>query len=156
LSSAWHRRTRRCGARDRAPAAPRQGWPLPPARAAPGDRIEPGEQLFHGKGLGEVIVAARFQPLDAVGQRAQRAQHQHRRARFTLRAHRAQHVESADVWQHAIEHDRIIPRLGQALQRGPAGGRMIGRTPGGAQPVEHVRGNHRIVFHHQAMHGQSF
>ncbi len=51
---------------------------------APQQRLDARDQLADGERLGQIIVAAGAKPADAIVDRAERAQHQHRRAHVLL------------------------------------------------------------------------
>ena len=83
---------------------PRLGRGL--AVAAAEQRVDAGEQLGEGERLDEIIVGSLLQPVDAIVDRAERGQHQHRR-RHACGAQRAQHRQAVEPGQHAIEDDEI-------------------------------------------------
>ena len=60
-----------------------------------------------GERLGQIIVAARTQPAHALVHVGQGADHQYRRV-DALRAQGADHVESVDIGQHAVERDHVV------------------------------------------------
>ena len=53
--------------------------------AAAAERLDPGEQLGEGVGLGEIVVAAGAEPGDPVVDLAERGEDQHRRVVAALR-----------------------------------------------------------------------
>ncbi len=88
---------------------------LGPAGAAAQQRLDPGEKLREGKGLGEVVVAPGLQAPDPVIDRAECAQHQDG-GREAPAAHFLDDREPVQVGQHAIGHDQIELSLRGALQ----------------------------------------
>jgi len=78
------------------------------ARIAPADqRVEPCQQLGEGIGLGEIIIAARAQALDAVIDVGQGGEEKHRR-HVAFAAHARDKPQSVEPGQHAIDDRYVI------------------------------------------------
>jgi hypothetical protein len=75
--------------------------------------IEAGQELAEGIGLGQVVVSAGVQSLDAVVHLAEGTEHQH--GRFpSIDAQHAHQGQSVPLGQHAIEdQDIVLARQGQ-------------------------------------------
>jgi hypothetical protein len=123
-------------------------------RGAPQQRLDARQQLGERERLHEVVVAAGAQALDSVVDRAQRAQHQHRRGDSVL-AQRLHHREAVHVGQHAVDDQQVragLPRRGEAIA---AVGAVLHAVAGFAQARHHVAGRLDVVFHQQDLHQPS-
>ena len=67
---------------------------------------DPGEQLLERERLHQVVVGAGLEPLDAVGDRVARGQHQDRRA-AALGAKLAADLEPVDAGHEHVEDDQV-------------------------------------------------
>ena len=115
---------------------------------APGNRVQPRHQFGHVERFGQIIVRARFQPVDAVLDRSQRAEHQHRGHR-AVPSPGAQQVDAVAIGQQPVEHhavERAFASPGQPLCGIGRPGRL---DPRRAQSADDMPGNHRIIFNHQ-------
>jgi hypothetical protein len=70
--------------------------------AAPAQRTQTGNQFGDRKGLGQVVVRARVQTVNAIGQSISRCQHHHRQGVAGL-AQRIQHVQARTVLQTNVQ-----------------------------------------------------
>ena len=70
------------------------------------DRANARHQLGGLEWLGQIIVRAHLQPLNAIVGIAARGQHQHRRA--GVLPDTAQHVETVRVGHHHVQHDQGV------------------------------------------------
>ena len=77
-----------------------------PARA-PDQRTQPGQNFFHAKRLGDVIVGASVDALHLLVPAAARGQNQHRHLDTPV-APPAQQREPVDLRQAEIEEDRVV------------------------------------------------
>ena len=87
-------------------------------RRAAGESMQPGQELGEGKGLGDIVVAPRLQPVDAIIDPAQRCQEQDR----DLLADAAQgpdEMKPVDAGKHAVDDDDVVI-LGGGLQQAVA------------------------------------
>ena len=82
--------------------------------ASSGERRREGpdarQQLAECEGLGEVVVRPGVEALDAVLERAQGGEHQHRRG-DALGSQRANDAHALQTGQQAIEHDHVVLML---------------------------------------------
>ena len=69
-------------------------------------RKQTRHQLFEGKGLDEVIVAAGRQSLDAIVDAGKIGEEQHRR-RYAFRPRQRDDAETVEMGQHAVEDDDV-------------------------------------------------
>src|SRR4029079_32890 len=77
--------------------------------AAPRHHLDPGEQFGERIGLGQIVIAAGAQALDAVIDLAERGQDQHWRL-DTLGAQFADHREAIALGEHAVDdRDVVLP-----------------------------------------------
>ena len=102
---------------------------------APRQRLEPGQELAKGKGLGQVVVAPGAQPADAVVDLGEGAQNQDRRlvAGLAQRLDDAEPVDAAR--QHAIEDQGVVPPRGGESERVAAVIGVVDRMPFLGQPL---------------------
>ena len=78
-------------------------------RPAARERAQPRQQLVERERLGEIVVGAGVEPVDAVGHLRPRGEHQHGRP-DAVRAQAAADVEPVEVGEHRVEHDRVVLR----------------------------------------------
>ncbi len=77
---------------------------------APRQNLDPRQQFGEGIGLGQIIVAAGAQALDAVVNLPERREDQHRRLDF-LRAQAADQGQPVELRQHAVDDENVIIAL---------------------------------------------
>jgi hypothetical protein len=112
---------------------------------------EAGRELLVGEGLDEVVIRARVQSFDAIGNSVARGQHQDRGA-VAGRAKTACHLEPADVWQADIQHQGVEPRrLGDVERRFPVRGVLDQVSITLEQPLQQAPET-EIVFDDEEMH----
>jgi len=83
--------------------------------AAADQRPHASQQLAERERLDEIVVGTHVQPLDPVGDRVARRQHQHWRP-ATARPQAAADLEAVDARQHHVEDDRVVVVLGGQVQ----------------------------------------
>ena len=120
--------------------------------AAPRERLDPGQQFAERVGLGEIVVAAGAQALDAVVDFAERAQDQCRGPDF-LGAQRADHGQSVALRQHAIDDQHVVGVGPGKLEAGLAVARVFGHVTGLFQRASEEGRSLLIVLDHQHTHG---
>ncbi len=117
----------------------------PPSRfPAPENRAQAGEELARLERLGQIVVGADLQADDAVCGIPARGEHQHRRVLF--RAQLAAHLESVDVGQHQVEHQRVKRLMRKPLESGAASGLDRNAKPRLAEILGNHLGEPGIVF----------
>ncbi len=114
-------------------------------------RIKAGGQLGEGEGLDQIVVGTALQPLDAIGDPADRGQHQDR-GRIAGRAHRLHQRQPVEAGQHTVDHDRIEPAAGRLEQ--PVAAVLAHRdlVPGLAKPLRHEGAGVGIILDDQYPH----
>ena len=70
-------------------------------------RVQASDELAKGERLGEIVVGARIESLDAIVDRVARGEHQHGRAHAAL-AQRATEVEPTASGEHDVENDHVV------------------------------------------------
>ena len=124
------------------------------ARAAQ-QRAQAGLELVDVERLDQIVVGAGVEPVDPVAHGVAGGQHQHRDA-VALAPQQPAHLETVDVGQTDVEHDRVREAavdLGQRL--GPALGQLHLVTGERQRTAEHVTQG-TIVVDHQQSHGLIF
>ena len=120
-------------------------------RRPPAERVDPRDQLREVKRLGQVVIRAQIQPVDAVIGRACRGQHQDPRAARAAGQPRA-HIVAVHHWQISIEHDDVIGRQPGLVQSDRAvaghvhGDSLVSQTRGDGL------GHHLVILHDQHAH----
>ncbi len=115
-------------------------------------RLDARQQLGEGERLGEVVVAAGLEPLDAVIDAAQRRQHQHRGA-DALGAQLLDDRQPVELRQHAVGDDEIEVALGGAEQAIAAVGGVIDGIAALAQPLDQEARRLGVILDEQYVHG---
>src|SRR5262249_8266997 len=111
---------RACVQIDGVPADPDRGRRLP-ARPAPGDSPDAGQQFVNAEWLGDVVVGAGVQRVDLVV--AVRATGEHHDGYRSPGAQRADDLYAVHVRQAEVEHQKVGLFLGDRAQRlGTVGG----------------------------------
>jgi len=119
--------------------------------AAAADGPQAGEEDIEGKGFGEVVVGAGVEPLDDVGGRIARGEHQDGGLVAAL-AEAARNGEAVHAGQHAVQHDDVERSSAgnlearRAIVRHHDGVALFGETAL-QQP-----GHAGFVLHHQNLH----
>ena len=113
-----------------------------------------GQQLHEGEGFHQVVVGALFEALDAVIERAARAQNQHRRPGLAV-ADFLQHLEPVHIGQHQVEDDQVVIGGVKEVERGGAGGRGVHGVARALQSPAQEIGDALFVLDHQYPHGTS-
>ena len=115
-------------------------------------RPQPRLELLQRERLDEVVVGAGVQAGDAIVDGVARGQHQHRRAIAGV-AQAPADLEAVDPGHRDVEHDRVVARVGQAIQRLAAVGRELDLIAVQAQRAIQ-RGPHRglVVDDQHARH----
>ena len=86
------------------------------AAALARDDAQPGQQLVERKRLDEIVIRPGVEPAHAVGYAVLRREKQHRRLVAAL-AHLRQERKAVHARHHHIEHDGVILRALQIVQR---------------------------------------
>ena len=122
------------------------------ARGAPAQqRLDARQELGERERLGEIVIAPRLEPADAVVDAAEGGQHQHRSLDAPL-AQTLDDREAVELRQHAIGHDEIELPLGGAVEPlAPIGGVLDG-VAALAQPLDEEARGLGIVFDEQHVH----
>ena len=107
-------------------------------RRTAAQRPHPGGQLAEGERLGEVVVRAELQALDAVADVAGGGEHQHPGGHAEL-DDLAADVVAVDEREVAVEHDHVVVVDPDALQ---GGGAVVHDVDGHGLPAQ--SGGHRI------------
>jgi len=85
------------------------------------ERTKAGQQLFHAKRFGQIVVGAGVHAVDLLVPFAACGEHEHRRV-HSGGAPTAQHAESVQARQSQVQHDRVIgfarPQMGSVLAVG--------------------------------------
>jgi hypothetical protein len=84
-------------------------------RGPPEGRLHPGRQLRKAQRLGDVVVGAELEALDAVDLLAARGEHDHRNGRAGTQP--AADVDPIHPGKHQIEYNDIGPPLGRPVKR---------------------------------------
>ena len=115
----------------------------PPERR--NERLQSREQLRERERLGEVVVAAGLQALDAIVHRVPGAQDQHRHL-LALRAQLLDHRQAIELRQHDVHHGGVVAAVERLSERVGAGRCHIHGIARLAKTPRDEVGNHRIVF----------
>ena len=117
----------------------------------PAQRLHPGHQLLEGERLGQVVVGAELQPLDPVGDRAARGEHQHPGQRAGRDQRRADLV-AVHAGQVPVEHDDVVAgHVGHLVALQTVVG-DVHRHALAPQPARDRVAEVPLVFHHQHAH----
>jgi D-alanyl-D-alanine carboxypeptidase/D-alanyl-D-alanine-endopeptidase (penicillin-binding protein 4) len=120
-------------------------------RGPPTQRPDPGHQLVEGERLGQVVVGAELQPLDPVGDRTARGEHQHpgqRAGRHQVGAD----LVAVDTRQVPVQHHDVVPgHQGHLVSRRSVGGDVDGE-PLAPQPARDGLGQGLFVLDHEHPH----
>src|SRR5204863_5135627 len=115
-------------------------------------RLDAGEQLGVGVRLGEVVVAAGAQALDAVVHLAQRREDEDGRAR-ALGAQRLHHRQAVAARQHAVDDQHVVAALARHGETVLAVAGDVGGMPALAQRSLQELRRLTVVFDHEHTHG---
>jgi hypothetical protein len=119
---------------------------------APQDRPEPRHQLLHAERLGEVVVGAGVDALDALAPAVAGGEDQDRQGDLGG-AQAAQHAEPVEPRQAEIQHHCVV-RLGLGPEpRRLAVRHHVGDVAGHLQPLPDVGGDARLILDDQDAHG---
>ena len=110
-------------------------------------RLDAGEQLTAGVGLGDVVVGADLQPDDLVDLAVLGGEHDHRHARAL--AQRAADVDAGEAGQHEVQQHQVGAAAVELLQRVGAGLGHRDLVALLAQQVGQRVGERLLVLHHQ-------
>ena len=118
---------------------------------APQERLEAGQQLRKGEGLGEIVVAARFEPRHPVVDLAESAQNEHRKA-LIGRPQGLHESETVESGEHAVHDSGIVIALdGHEESRASVAGLVHG-VSALAQSLGDVGPGSGIVFDDEYVH----
>jgi hypothetical protein len=135
----------RSGSMDRRPCASRGA-----GLAAPQDRAHARHELARRERLGEVIVAADLEAVDAVDLVVLgRQEHDRHRAAARIRAQAAAHLDAVELGHEDVEHHQRRAVGGEARERLHAVGGHRGGEAGPLQRKAHHVADSRIVVHHE-------
>ena len=125
---------------------------LAAAAAAARQHLDARQQLGERIGLGQVVVAAGAQALDAVVDLAERGQDQHRRL-DALGAQFADDREAVALGQHAVDDQDVVLPVERQRQPLLAVRRLVGDMADLAEGPGDVVGRVAVVFDDQEAHG---
>ena len=97
------------------------------------------------------VGAAGTQALDAVVDRTERRQHEHRRVLAVLAQH-GDDGEAVEMRELAVGDDEVVGALGGAEQAFAAVGRDVDHIAAFAQPLRQEPGGFRVVLDEQQVH----
>jgi hypothetical protein len=118
---------------------------------APDERPHPGLQLRQVERLGEIVVGADVESLDAILERIAGGEHHHRDAR-PAPAQAPQDLEAVELGQAEIEYDEVVVLRGQHVVRLGAVAGAVHRVISRAQRAREPVGQYRIVFDYEDAH----
>ena len=121
------------------------------AGGAPEDRPQARDQLLHAERLGQVIVRAGVDALDALAPAVPGGEDQHRQGHLGG-AQPAQHPEPVEARQPEIEHHGVVGLGLGAEPRRLAVAHHVGDVAGPLQPLPDVGGDARLVLDDQDAH----
>ena len=121
------------------------------AGAAAQQRADPRRELGQLERLDDVVVGARVEALDAIGDRVARGDDQHR-PRVAAPAQRAQHVEAFLARQPEVEQHEVVDVLGERHFGGAAVAHPVDREAVLPQTAADRLADHRVVFGEQQAH----
>jgi hypothetical protein len=120
-------------------------------RPAPRQRAQTREQLGQREGLGQVVVGALIQPVDAIVDGVARREHDDRHPQ-PVGAQPTARLEAVDVGEHDVEDHGVVVGRPHHPQRVRAADGDVGHDALGAQAAAQ-RGRHaHVVLHHQHLH----
>ena len=123
-------------------------------RKPPQQGAQAGQQLFHVKGFGQVIIGPGIHAGDFFVPAAARRQNQHRHA-APLAAPAAQYAQAIDDGQAQVQHDRIkIFHLAQVSRFLAIAGHFHGMTSSG-NGGDQLGEQGGLVFYDQNAHGDA-
>ena len=115
-------------------------------------RVQPRHDLGEREGLGQVVVGAEVEPLDARADVGRRGEHQD--PRRALGAHElAADLVAVDVGQVAVQHDHVVVDDGRALERLIAVERDVDGESVAAKAARERLGEPGLVFGDEDAHG---
>ena len=85
----------------------------------PDERLYAGEQFLERERLGEVVVAARLQTLDAIVNRSAGAEDEHRRA-DGVPPHLVDERQAVALREHEVDDRDVVDLPARAIERGVA------------------------------------
>ena len=125
---------------------------LAAAAAAARQHLDARQQLGKRIGLGQIIVAAGAQALDAVVDLAERGQNQHRRL-DALGAQRADHRKAVALGQHAVDDQHVVAAVERQREAVLAVGRVFGHMADLAERLDEIVRRVAVVFDDEQAHG---
>ncbi len=114
-------------------------------------RLHAGEQLREREGLGQIVVAARLQSLDAVVDRVAGTQEQHG-DRHAGSPKRADEAETVQARQHDIDYGSGVGLVLRKIQAVDAVVSHVHSESFLPQPGRHKLGDASIIFDHEDAH----
>ena len=121
-------------------------------RVAALQRVQPRHDLGEGERLGQVVVGAEVEPLDARADVGGRGEHED--PRRALGAHElAADLVAVDVGQVAVEHDDVVVDDGRALERLVAVEGDVDGESVAAKAARERLGEPGLVFGDEDAHG---
>ena len=133
---------------------PQRYSPLVRARAAQ-QGAQPRQQLFHVKGLGQVVIRARVNARHLLVPGAAGRENEHRHA-APHAAPVPQHRQPVHARQAQIQHGGVKRLHIAQVVRLLAVGRFFHRVPGGGNGLHQLPAQRGFVFHNEDAHLQSF
>jgi hypothetical protein len=118
---------------------------------APRQHLDPRQQLREREGLGQVVVPAGTQALDAVVHLGERAQDQDRR-RHALRSQGLHNGQAVHIGEHPVGDYHVVPGGERERQAVCAIRGMIHAVAALAKPVRDVFRRAQVVLDQQQLH----
>ena len=113
--------------------------------------MHPRDQFLKGKRLGQIVVRAHVQALDAVTDPRRRGQHQDPGVRLAV-AQADTHGVAVNARKIAVQDDHVVVVHQALLQRCRPVIREIGRDAAVAQSLGDVAGQLHVILDHQDAH----
>ena len=117
----------------------------PLASGATQERLEPGDELGKGEGLGQVVVAAGAEAREPIGERIARGEEQHRR-RHALGAQGLADVTAVGIGQPDVDDEEIRRTARHLLEELRARLDALGMETLLAQPADEHRTHPGVVL----------
>ena len=122
--------------------------------AAAHQRVDARQQFDEGIGLGQIIVAARLQPFDAIVHVGERAQEQHRR-QIAVLADLLDELQPIELGQHAIDDGHVIGSRQRQRETDLAVGGVVDDMARFLETVHQIALRLEIVFNDKNAHSRT-
>ena len=120
-------------------------------RMAPAQRVHARHELGKRERLDDVVVGARIQPGDTVGDLAARGEDEDGH-RVLPAAQGPEQGEAVHAREPDVEHDEVIGVHVQQVEGGLGARRAVHREAARGQPVAQCREEGAVVFDHEQSH----